>query len=331
MRLSRAFACFVAVATSIVLVTSADAQNMISKEAMIPGPLQDWQTNAEQRLSQTLVSSAETKSIAIDVAILKVDPKCDVSLKSFFKPGTFEVHTGAIPAVDWNAELGESRKSTGDKPEKSSIRFATSCDSVRKTLPVMLAKLDDAGVDALKQSLSDQTITNAPTATCHSGFPATIHDIQQRPFVVGVKPVVNSKSIAHQPVIQTIEDGTVLRFQPTESNGSIELNASIAHSTVSNVETLQISGNESQGVVIQIPEQTLKQVRLGATLEDGETLFIDPRLQIRTEEQHKLKKRPFVKPKTQVEVVHKNVYLLVKTRIVSQPREYATKLTHVQK
>jgi hypothetical protein len=101
----------------------------------------------------------------------------------------------------------------------------------------------------------------------------------------------------------------------------------LAHSTISNVETFTVSGTNEAGVNVQIPEQTLKQVSLSASLEDGETLFIDPRLQIEVEEKQ-TGKLPFAKSKS-VDI-KKQVYFLVTTRIVAQEDELDTSLTQAK-
>ena len=82
--------------------------------------------------------------------------------------------------------------------------------------------------------------------------------------------------------------------------------------------------NLSKGVMIQIPEQTLKHINLSTSLEDGETLFIDPRLQIESREKQD-SKLPFSKAKSVS--VNKQVYFLLKAQIVEPEKALNKSLT----
>ena len=299
----------------------------------VASPLNGWQTKVEN--NATLVNTApefkKTQSVIIEVRCIKAGVDCDVPLKSFFKNGSFEVHTGSIPAVDPDKNVGESRLSKSDAPVDSTTNVAAATQSIRRAMPVMLAKLDDDGTRNMVNALSDQGVTQSPTVVCFSGQTATLSDMSLRPFVVGVKPMVgegtNEVAVAHQPIIQTIEDGYMFRLNPVIKDGKIDLNANLAHSKVSNVETFTVSGTEESGVTVQIPEQTLKQVNLSTSLQDGETLFLDPRLQIEVEETQS-SKLPFKKSKTVTAT--KQVYFLVTTRIVIQEPEISTSLSQTK-
>ncbi len=288
----------------------------------LASPLANWQPEYQGNIADD-----ETSTVVVEVRRIAVDLDCDVPLKSFFKRGSFEVHTGSMPAIEADANVGASRVSNATAPANSTVKMAAACESVRRAVPVMLAKLDDDGVAKLTQALTNQTVTSAPTVTCYSGRTATVSDTNLRPFVVGVKPVVGDVAIAHQPIIQTIEDGFMFRVNPVVNNGKIELSANLVHSKISNVETFTVSGTDQAGVNVQIPEQTLKRVNLSASLVDGETLFIDPRLQIEVEEKQ-TGKLPFAKSKS-VDV-KKQVYFLVTTRIVAQEDELGTSLTQAK-
>lgn len=326
MKLSVALA-FVSGLWVSLLVASSYAQVVVSQEHQLHGPLASWQTGPELEIANSLASTdPKSQTVVLEVRRISVDVNSDVPIKSYFKPGTFEVHSGSIPPVELNSNLGESRVSVADKPDSSTTRFASACDSVRKSMPVMLAKLDDQRVTALAKRLGS-AFTSLPTITCFSGVPAVVNDLAQRPFVVGVKPLVDGKSVAHQPIIQIVEEGFVLRFKPTANSSKVDLEANLAHSSVSNVETFTLSGNEKEGVTIQIPEQTLKQVNLATQLEDGETLFIDPRLRVEAEQVQK-SKRPFKKAKAVT--VEQQIYFLVTARIIVESGEVATTLTRAK-
>ncbi len=289
-----------------------------SKVETVASPLTSWQPRVEGETELTTgVADAKT-SVVVEVLCVAVNLDCDVPLKSFFKPGSFEVHTGSMPSIDANSNVGVSRLSNASAALNSTTKMAAACESVRRAMPVMLAKLDKEGISKMKAALGSHKMTAAPNATCYSGQAATVSDMCLRPFVVGVKPIVGDDAVAHQPIIQTIEDGYIIQLTPVINDGKIDLNASLAHSTVSNVETFTFSGTQDAGVTVQIPEQTLKQVSVSTSLEDGETLFLDPRLQIEVDETQ-TSKLPFKKSKTVAST--KQVYFLVTARIVVQAPE----------
>lgn len=328
MKLSLATTFLITLMAVSIPGTPGEAQTLGDRDTMLPGPLATWTSNsAESQMAQTLIEpTTDKKLVLVEVTRIEVDLDCDAPIKSFFKPGSFEVHSGSMPTVNPKAPLGESRISTAESANASTTEFATACDSVRTSMPVMLGKLDDAGASALKQSLAQQHFLQLPTASAWSGFATSVHDVAERPFVVGVKPIKKGKTVVHQPIIQTIEDGYVVRIEPTLKDGSINLDTSIAYSTVSNVETFRVSGSEKEGITIQIPEQKLKQVRLSQELQDGETLFVDPRLRVETVQRKE--KLPFAK--TKVVTVEKQVYFLVTPRIIEPSEEQLTGLTQVK-
>ena len=296
------------------------AQSPVTESAapapgLVPSTLANWQTNVEDSpaLLTTGIDSAKKKSVLIEISSIAVDLDCKVPLKSFFKRGSFEVHTGSMPSIDVNAGVGESRLSSIDTLSATKTNTAAACQSVRRAMPVMLAKLDAAGTLKIKQALSPKEITAIPGVVCYSGQTETVSDMNFRPFVVGVKPIESEVAVAHQPVIQLIEDGYMFRITPVVKDGKIDLMANFAHSKVSSVDVFKISGTEESGVAVQIPEQTVKQVNVSASLQDGETLFLDPRLQIEVEQDHP-SKLPFKKSKSVTTT--KQVYFLVTTTVV---------------
>ena len=135
----------------------------IGQEA-VPSPLANWQTSVEDSpaLLATGVDSAKTKSVVIEISSIAVDLDCEVPLKSFFKRGSFEVHTGSMPSVGVNSDIGESRLSSIDSLSATKTNTAAACQSVRRAMPVMLAKLDAAGTLKMKQALSNDKITSNP-------------------------------------------------------------------------------------------------------------------------------------------------------------------------
>ena len=73
------------------------AQSPVAAPApsLVPSTLANWQTNVEDSpaLLTTGIDSAKKKSVLIEISSIAVDLDCKVPLKSFFKRGSFEVHT----------------------------------------------------------------------------------------------------------------------------------------------------------------------------------------------------------------------------------------------
>ena len=296
----------------------------------VSSPLSNWKSivEPENRLKPFTEVDPTPPQIVLELTQLVVDLDSEVPLKSFFKPQTFEVHNGVLPAVDADSETGKTSSSNIPGSINSTTKFASSCESVRRATPVMLAKLDDKGTQAMKAALGKTAIATAPKVVCFSGQTAAVTDVTYQPFVVGVKPRTKDGATAYQPIIQTVEDGLVTRIEPTIKDGKIDLTANLAHSKVSAVETFMISGIQrkdfSKGVTIQIPEQTLKHINLSTSLEDGETLFIDPRLQIESREKQN-SKLPFATAKSVG--VNKQVYFLLKAQIAEPGKALNKSLT----
>jgi hypothetical protein len=94
-------------------------------------------------------------------------------------------------------------------------------------------------------------------------------------------------SVAHQPIVQVVEQGNLFKFRLFGDEGKIRLNADLALSDIASVETLSYSDSKRNGplagseeaassVTVQVPEHKLKQVHFSTLVEDGLTVFIDP-------------------------------------------------------
>lgn len=310
---------------SVILTCQAAMSVAQIAKYEIESPLANW--NVRNTVSQSVATSekdtANQLSVVLEVRKILIDAdNHEIPLKSFFKPNTFEVYMGSLPSIEKETEPESSRINRIPDSPDSTVSFASSSQSIRRSMPVMVAKLDDAGVRMLYAAVKGvaNRIEQLPTVTCYSGQSAAVNDMSLRPFVVAVKPQVGDFAVAHQPVIQTIEDGTMMHLKPTLENGKVKLNANLAHSTVSAVETFTVSGKPEEGVAIQIPEQTVRKVAVSAVLEDGETLFLDPRLQIEVEQQED-SRLPFSKSKMVRKT--KQVYFLMTSRVVFQLPEDA--------
>lgn len=307
------------------------APTLVPKSVHLPSPMSSWSVQPKPGQNQkpplSLEVPADKEQVLVEVIQLSVDLNSDVPLKSFFKPGSFEVHNGTLPEVDLESKLGVGNTNNIGNSPSSTAKFAEGTQSVRRSMPVMLAKLGAEGIAGIKAALKNESVAFGSTLVCYSGESGTISDLSLRPFVVGVKRKSIGDAVAHQPVIQTVEDGLLMNFKPTIVDGNIDLVANLAHSKVTAAKSFTISGRENHGVTIQIPEQSINRVRVSSLIKVGESLFVDPRLQIEVE-RPKDSKIPFGKSKTAT--VSKQVYFLVTATIVVPEGELASSLTQAK-
>lgn len=84
-----------------------------------------------------------------------------------------------------------------------------------------VAILSDIEVFLLIQAANGDSRSNilqAPKVTMFNGQTASVFDSAQRPFVVGIIPVVGDFAVAHQPVVVVLNEGTSLSVQAVVSS-----------------------------------------------------------------------------------------------------------------
>ena len=138
------------------------------------------------------------------------------------------------------------------------------------------AILSDIEVFFLLQAAKGNSRSNvmqAPTVTMFNGQSASISDGQQRPFVVGVIPVVGDFAVGQQPIITLIPDGTNLSVQATvsEDRRFVRLNLSPFFSEITDVQTFTFDGRSSTEVSTDsVLDDLLDLVDGGANSDDGD-------------------------------------------------------------
>ncbi len=138
------------------------------------------------------------------------------------------------------------------------------------------AILSDIEVFFLLQAAKGNSRSNvmqAPTVTMFNGQSASISDGQQRPFVVGVIPVVGDFAVGQQPIITLIPDGTNLSVQATvsEDRRFVRLNLSPFFSEITDVQTFTFDGRSStERSTDSVLDDLLDLVDGGASADDGD-------------------------------------------------------------
>lgn len=182
--------------------------------------------------------------------------------------------------VSWQFMEALSSDNEGPLPEprvdgNPVVRAAATVDQY---LPLVVASLDERQTEKLieiAQGDRRTNVLNAPKITIFNGQEATIVDCSQRPFVIGVIPIIGELATADQPKIIVIEEGTRIVARGTVSRDlkKIHLEASLSVKslgTVTNATTIF----HGQPVSIQVPSVNRQSIETVADLADGHTLLV---------------------------------------------------------
>jgi general secretion pathway protein D len=146
-------------------------------------------------------------------------------------------------------------------------------------------------------------VLNAPKITLFNGQQAFVADATQRPFVVGVIPVVGEFASAQQPVIVVLNEGTMMTIQAVVSDDRRYVRMTIVpfFTQIGNVDTFTFEGSSSStnsssttdndddgkndkkdnsdsksssGVTVQLPSFSFVSVVTTVSVPDGGTVLL---------------------------------------------------------
>lgn len=230
------------------------------------------------------------RNLLIEVHFLGIPEDNPETFKSMMIPGSFVSFNNKIPQATPYATTASYRDESTRSNTPGTGTFVAATETRTKVYPTFMGRLDDQGVKKLLGSINNENkikVTMAPSLVVSPGQTGSVRDALSRPFVVGMKRVEGDFALAHQPIVQPIEEGTFLLLRGTGENGKIRLDADLALSEIESVETFGYSDTKRDGplagdektntpVTIQVPEQKLKQVHFSTLVEDGQTILIDP-------------------------------------------------------
>jgi bla regulator protein blaR1 len=149
---------------------------------------------------------------------------------------------------------------------------------VEDYLPVAFAKLDEQHSTALIDAAQGDrrtNVLNAPKITMFNGQEAMLADYAQRPFVVGVRPVVGELGTAMQPKIVTLKEGTEITVHAVQSRDlkTIHLKQRMEMISVGQVETATASV-QGQEVTIQIPQVQRYVLNVDTEIKSDQSLLV---------------------------------------------------------
>lgn len=166
-----------------------------------------------------------------------------------------------------------------------------------------VAILSDIEVFLLIQAANGDSRSNilqAPKVTMFNGQTASVFDSAQRPFVVGIIPVVGDFAVAHQPVVVVLNEGTSLSVQAVVSPDRRFVRMTLVpfFSKIGNVETFTFTGKTTtksgtnvkdpvdnitrkddieettEGTTIQLPVFAFTTVTTTVSVPDGGTVLL---------------------------------------------------------
>jgi general secretion pathway protein D len=106
------------------------------------------------------------------------------------------------------------------------------------------------------QGDSRSNVMQAPKVTMFDGQSATINDFIQRPFVMGIQPVVGDFAVAQQPVIVVLNEGTQLNVQAVVSDDKrfVRLTLVPNFTQIVDVETFTYEGSRRTSTSRQVTD-----------------------------------------------------------------------------
>lgn len=222
------------------------------------------------------------KSVVVSVMTFAIDEAESASIQKYCEPNSVEVHSARLPTVEpvATSERGDAVDAAQslDGPIEEFVRTSS---ITRENMPVTTGRLSAGNLNLLTEYLRKSPsaeILCRPVLSAIPGQAANVSIMEYRPFVVALKSIAGRDGqIAHEPIVQAIENGTTVRVMANPRGDRIHLMTDIAVSEITDVKTFtypELAG----GATIQIPRQSIRQVNLSSLVKEGQTLLIDPNL-----------------------------------------------------
>jgi general secretion pathway protein D len=271
--------------------------------------LQDLQVTIEVRFIQ--LNDSFFERIGIDFNVNVKDTGVNVNNQDQFQPVNPLGHSNTV---------GVQKQTTGNFPTFTSdlaIPFNQGSFALTQ-LPPFGPQATGAGLNFGFAILSDieafflieaaqgdqrTNVLNAPKVTLFNGQQAFVADATQRPFVVGVIPVVGEFASAQQPVIVVLNEGTMMTIQAVVSDDRRYVRMTIVpfFTQIGNVDTFTFEGSSSStssssttdsdddgktdkkdnsdaksnsGVTVQLPSFSFVSVVTTVSVPDGGTVLL---------------------------------------------------------
>ncbi len=219
---------------------------------------------------KALAEFKNSKQIVFELRYLQIPSDKVKAFYAALKPDSIKFSSAQIPSVS-------DRKQKKQDATKDQQLVNRSC--VTQCRPALLALINQEQLKAIvkmTKSNADWNTTQAPTVTAFDGQSANVTDMSLRPFVVGISKVEKDGLSAYQPIIQTIEEGSLFCFQGKVEGESIKLTCDQWQCQIMDVDKFEIpemDGLPSQQV--QVPTQKINRLSFQETLKNGSGILID--------------------------------------------------------
>jgi bla regulator protein BlaR1 len=160
-------------------------------------------------------------------------------------------------------------------PDSPVLRAAAGTNEYRPIAVTTLDKRQTAALINAAQGDRRANILMAPRITAFNGQQASIVDRAQRPFVVGVAPVVGELTTAAQPKIAVLEEGSCITWRATQTGEAapVRLRASLQFDAVTDVATATAILH-GRPVTIQTPKVKSAGFDVSADFIEGRMLLV---------------------------------------------------------
>ncbi len=272
--------------------------------------LQDLQVTIEVRFIRLNDSFFERIGIDFDANIKDIG--VNTNNQDQFQPNNLEGHSNT---VGLQRQTGTS--SFPDFTSDLSIPFNQDSFTLTQVVPfggpvggganfgfAILSDIEAYFLIEAAQGDKRTNMLNAPKVTLFNGQQAFVADATQRPFVVGVIPVVGEFAAAQQPVIVVLNEGTMMTIQAVVSEDRRYVRMTIVpfFTQIGNVDTFTFQGsssstsssssatdssgdsksekkddsnsNNATGVTVQLPSFSFVSVVTTVSVPDGGTVLL---------------------------------------------------------
>jgi len=255
----------------------------VSSEQIRPGVFQISAPASFHRMLPHAMESLRCgkKQICLELRIVTLDQSQFDALDDHLPRPWQITGNGKLPIFEPVATSGGASPFRLTSVAKSTDYVTATTRTVQESPTRMVILRADESKDLVSHFLSKSSdvgasVLFAPKITLFPGQTGSIADTTQRPFVVSVKPVEGPEATALQPVIQVVEEGTVVRVKASMQGDDVLIASDIAFSQIKDVDTFTFRSEETQtDVTVQLPRQRLREVHFSKRLKDQTTLLID--------------------------------------------------------
>lgn len=223
----------------------------------------------EVRFGDLNVTEPESPQIVVETRFLGVEPSRLTEMYKLVDSSKFNLAKTIVHPFD----------GLFSSPPDSEGNPATSLSASIQTLPVVTGVITDSEGQAilnfLKGSVTN-SIAQSPTMNMFDGQSSVLMDGSVRPFVVNMDLIENEQGErAIQPVVQSIVEGAICRFQGNVVGETVQLDSTLVFNKIESVDTIEVSAGVAAGMLIQVPRCNMQICNASAVLESGEQLLID--------------------------------------------------------